>query len=213
MDSKSNIPTPTELQTREELQVREAEAEWSRLTTRQQNVMRILMEHPQMSKLEACKQAGYKVTKNSKVSGILDSISGKLGKTFKELLGYTQANFAIGLFESTQAEKIVAMKIPVITDGKITGYKIEVVSLGPDHAIRLNAWKWIGKCGEYEAPIKMDISHEHNIGEKTANISNLKEHIKFLEEQQNRKVVNAEFTVENESGGDRDLERQSKSIN
>ena len=88
---------------------------------------------------------------------------------------------------------------------------MELVSIGPDHAIRQKAWANISKLSGLEVPIKMDIKHEHAMtGEAQENITDLKEHIRKLEEN---RIVNAEFTIENDSGRDGDLDRPGKSIN
>lgn len=213
---KKDIPTPHEVMTNAELKKQAAIEEFNRLSERQKGLLTILMNNPGISKPEACRQAGYKVTKNARVSGIFRTLQGKLGDSFKRYAGVSELDLVLTFTECLYAEKKVPIMIPEFDEeGKRIGTKVELISIGADYITRLNAAKFIAKIGNYEPALSFNVndnSKSDNIIINIGNLNNLKdlnevrENVVKIEEE-----INADFSVEDDEEGSGIMDRESQS--
>lgn len=138
------------------------EKQYATLTTRQRAVVDLLLENPDRLKnvVSVCQEAGYALNKPSKANLVLRAIKGKFGDIFDKCFNIGEFHLAEVLTEAIRAERTVIgyTKIFNPETGKLSKIVPTVLTLGPDHRVRLQSVKLITALGDYHPALK----HRHD---------------------------------------------------
>lgn len=205
----SSFPLPSDFKAVEEEKVNDSLTELESLTPKQRQAFLNLIKNPAAGKLAAARLAGYSVNSISRASGIFKAIEGKLGKTFRDIAGVDESDLVCTFAAGLRAEKIVAIKVGIFEDrdvfnregiktGSITvkiGEEVRVVNLGPDYRLRLDTARAIARMGGYEAPIKMQLEHQHSHELSDDAIAAIKAQTAELEKQRLTRLLETDCEV------------------
>lgn len=186
----NTIPTPEEIETllkQEDLSKPENAALvndiLTGLTDKEKKYALLSITHPYLSKLEIAQRAGYKSAANAG-----KKIEGKVGEILLNI-GITENDIAKGLKEGLLAEKVTYQRVPIYTDGKITGHEVKK-NIEPDYVTRRAYLELIMKSNrKYMPGGRLTVKHELPT-EVGRSLKQLREREKDL-----RKQIPGEFEV------------------
>lgn len=152
------IPKPHEVQP---TAVHQAFDTFSKLTRKQQAVLTQIMSDPDSldDPRSLCERAGYVVQGKTHAGQIIASIQDRIGTVFADQYDLTVEKLFKTLLGALDAERKVCSTVKRYRAGKLQKVEPEVMSLGPDHKVRLAAVAAIAKLTGFDltgSPPKQD---------------------------------------------------------